>query len=56
MMKPIGRVGAGVVLSGVGPLVGTLSGGQVTRRAYAFTDLESQNSLGGRRDHFPTRE
>jgi len=38
-MKPIGRVGAGVVLSGVGPLVGA-------RRAYAFTDLECQNSLG----------
>src|SRR5437899_755562 len=27
------RVGAGVVLSGVGPLVGTLSGGQVSRRS-----------------------
>ena len=30
------RVGAGVVGCGVGPLVGTLSGGQVTRRALLY--------------------
>src|SRR5438034_7706149 len=51
------RVGAGVKRGGVGPLVGALSGGQVTRRALflAWDRRHTPTSIGGRPQGPPPR-